>query len=73
MISLYDAYGRFSDRKRDAWEYCEKKCSSLAGVNLKVITYNDNVFTAGFEYRDTDDTPMFMYITPSYDIAIYME
>lgn len=60
--SLYDVYGRFSEAKRKAWEYCKKLCEEKNGSDLRIITANGFQFTAGFEYEE-DGKPMFMYIT----------
>ena len=52
MYSLYDAYGRFSKSKADAWEYCRKLCFEKRGGWLKVITANTFQFTAGFVFDE---------------------
>jgi hypothetical protein len=62
-------YKTCSLAKKRAWSYCKDLCNRLAGKNLKVITYNTNMFTAGFEFA-LDSQRMFMYITKSYDCAV---
>ena len=43
------------------------------GVNLKVITRNTDVFTAGFESVNEEGIPQFTYIAPTYHITIDIE
>lgn len=69
--SLDCVYGRYSQAKQQAWNYCENLMQRRGGWGLKVVTHNLNIFTAGFMYEDKDTgCEMFMYITPNYDIAI---
>lgn len=72
MYSLYDAYGRFSHAKRDAWRYCEDLCRKYDGHGLKVITVNTSQFTAGFEFEE-DGKGKFMYITKASDTVVDIE
>lgn len=67
-INLYQAYGRFSDAKAEAWEYCERLCKERSGWGLKVISYNRFFFTAGFLFED--DGAKLMYITHTDDRVI---
>lgn len=70
LYSLDHCYGRYSGRKASAWEYCRDQEMLFSGWNLKVITYNTNIFTAGFTYDDpVTGRRMFRYITPTYDIS----
>ena len=75
MYSLHDAYGRFSDAKARAWEYCRDKLTEKNGRGLKVISRNTNIFTAGFVFMDYEDNNKvkFYYITPSYDVVVDYE
>ena len=70
--SLYDAYGRFSKEKAEAWQYCEDLMKEYDGYGLKVISHNGYQFTAGFMF-EWDNVPMFMYISRSHDIAVEVE
>lgn len=72
MYSLYDAYGRPSQKKYDAWKRCEVFCKECGGESLKVISYNTYVFTAGFVFVK-DGKRMFMLITPSTNREIEVE
>lgn len=68
---LYSAYGTPSVKKKDAWDYCIRKKLEYNGSNLKVISRNTYMFTAGFEYVDKETGEcMFMFITPNYDISV---
>lgn len=68
---LYSAYDKPSSKKIDAWNYCIRKKSEYNGSNLKVISRNTYMFTAGFEYKDKETGEfMFMLITPSYDVSV---
>lgn len=60
-----DVYGRYSAAKYRAWRDCERRCAEKNGYCLSVITYNTNVFTAGFMYEG-ENGKMFYVITPSY-------
>lgn len=66
--SLNSVYGRYSVYKARAWRYCQERQAKLNGYGLKVITHNCMVFTAGFEYMDSDTgEARFYYIAPSFD------
>lgn len=67
--SLYDAYGRFSQAKANAWEYCENLMREKDGRGLKVVGHNCNVFSAGFIFEE-NGKEYFMYITPTRDEVI---
>ena len=67
--SLRDVYGSYSRAKEEAWEYCKELMYKFSGYGLKVISYSRYLFTAGFMFEE-DGKQMFMYISPSRDIAI---
>lgn len=67
--SLRDVYGSFSKAKESAWEYCERLMDMFDGHGLKVIASNGYMFTAGFMFEE-DGKQMFMYITPTRDVAV---
>ena len=69
LRTLRDAYGRFSYKKQKAWDECSLLCRENNGHDLKIITHNTYMFTAGFEFED-ENGPAFMYITPSGYIAV---
>lgn len=69
--SLDSVYGRYSSAKARAWDYCLNLCEEKHGRNLKVISHNVSIFTAGFVFTDTvDGDERFMFITPSYDCEV---
>ena len=71
LYSLNDCYKNCSNHKWAAWEYCKNLRDKYNGVDLKIITYNQMMFTAGFTYADEDTGVVkFMYITKSYDVSI---
>ena len=69
MLTLYDAYDRFSRAKEEAWEYCKTLKDQKAGRGLKVIGASTHFFSAGFLYEE-DGKPMFMYITHGSDTPV---
>lgn len=66
MYDIYDAYKNPSFAKTRAFRACADKCAEYGGENLKVVSKNCFIFTAGFEFCDDDGVVMFAYITPSY-------
>lgn len=64
--NLCDAYGRYSYNKIKAFKYCKSLMSEYGGSGLKLISFNTNMFTAGF-ICDIDGVKSFVYITKSYD------
>lgn len=67
--SLNDVYGTYSAEKGRAWKYCEELMREYDGHSLKVISANGWMFSAGFMF-EFEGKQMFMYITPSRDIAV---
>ena len=67
--SLRDVYGSYSRAKEEAWDYCKELMYKFAGYGLKVISHSRYLFTAGFMFEE-DGKQMFMYISPSRDIAV---
>lgn len=68
--SLNDVYGRFSDKKRDAWNRCialaDEYAETCAFVgDVRVLSHNGWIFTAGFVAVNADGTPFFVHITPT--------
>lgn len=70
--SLYDAYGRFSNAKAEAWRYCEELKNKYNGEGLKVIGANSSFFSAGFLFEE-DGKQKLMYITHGGNYKIDME
>ena len=71
---LHDVYGRYSHNKVKAFKHCEYLCRLYDGSDLKIISHNTFIFTAGFQFIDKDTGVIkFMYITPSYNTIIDMQ
>lgn len=65
---LSDVYGRYSDKKSRAYEYCRNLMLKYNGYNFHIISYNTFMFTCGFMFHDpATNEPMFAYITPTYN------
>ena len=71
--SLWQCYESFSNKKQEAWEYCEKLMQKYKGHDLKVISSNGWMFTAGFMFEDEDGCEFLMYITKSDDKVILID
>ena len=67
MTELYDCYNSFSRAKVNAMEYCRNLMYELKGHGLRIISYNQNVFTVGFTFTTEDGERAFAYITRDYD------
>lgn len=70
--TLYDAYGKPSQRKVEAYKYCMDVCRNHDGFNDYIISYNCHFFTFGFIYYDIHGMQHVVYITATneYDILI---
>lgn len=66
---LHQAYGRYSEAKVKAWEYCKNLMRKFHGYGLKIIAHNGYQFTAGFMFEENGNK-MFMYISKTHDIAV---
>ena len=64
---LWDVYGKFSNEKIKAFDYCVDLCKKYNGVDLKIISYNTFAFSCGFTYTNDDGRKMFVYITKTQD------
>lgn len=67
--SLRDVYGSYSRAKEEAWDYCKELMYKFNGYGLRVISSSRYMFTAGFMFEE-DGKQMFMYISPSRDVAV---
>ena len=65
---LSDCYGRWSQAKEQAYQYCVDLMESLNGWGLKITGYCTNFFSVGFMYEQEGKT-YFARITASYDRA----
>lgn len=64
--NLYYCYGKPSDNKFKAMEYCEDLMKEYNGHYLRIIGYNSMQFSVGFLFYK-DGKNYFAYITKSHD------
>lgn len=68
---LRDAYANPSVNKERAWFHCISLMAAYNGHDIRIISRNTYMFTAGFEFEDKETgVCKFMYITPNYEIEI---
>lgn len=70
--SIWDAYEKPSIRKEEAWNYCEDLCKKYNGRDLRVISKNIYIFTAGF-IGIVDGKEAFVLITANRDEYMILE
>lgn len=72
-LTLDDVYKSYSVAKLHVWEYCQRKCDSMNGRRLTVLSYNSFVFTAAFEYTHPDTGVLMLHVethSNSYDMEM---
>lgn len=72
-LTLDDVYKSYSVSKMHAWEYCQRKCDSMNGRRLTVLSHNSSVFTAAFEYTHPDTGVLMLHVETyanSYDMEM---
>lgn len=72
-LTLDNVYKSYSAAKHHAWEYCQRKCESMNGRRLTVLSYNSNFFTAAFEYTHPDTGVLMLHVETyanSYDMEM---
>lgn len=68
---LSDVYGKWSKAKENAFDYCQRLMAEYRGWNLKILSANTFMFTAGFEFENPETGAIaIMYITPSKNEAV---
>lgn len=73
MESIYKAYKTPSVRKQRFWEHLKEMCFMLGGHDLKVVSKNSQIFTAGFVFPDKETGVLkYMHITPTTQTVIDM-
>lgn len=70
--TLSDVYGHYSTTKDNAYDSCVDLMKKFEGNDLRIISYNTFMFSAGFTFEVLDSETnevrrAFCYITPSYD------
>lgn len=70
---LYHVYGRYSERKACAFEYCRERYHEMNGSQFTIVSHNSNIFTVGFYFPHPETGELcFAYITPSYNKWCYV-
>ena len=73
MTELYEAYGKFSGKKREAWDKCKALRYKHKGKDLKIISANRYQFSAGCTYTNDEGKKCLLYITKAGTETIPME
>ena len=68
--TLKDVYVKPSAEKQAAFERCRQKCEAENGDGLKVISFNCNQFTVGFEVTTASGATELRVITRCYNYVI---
>lgn len=53
--NLEDVYGRYSEAKKNAYEWCRERCELKHGYYFRIISHNMFQFTVGYLYDTVDD------------------
>lgn len=72
-VDLWDVYGNFSYRKKNAWDYCLARESELKGYGLVITSHNTFQFTCAFEFVHTDNKRYIAYFTRDYNYVVCLE
>ena len=68
---LSDVYGRCSEAKKRAFNYCNRLMQEYNGNDMKILSHNTFVFTAAFLFEDCETgAANIMLITPSRNEAV---
>lgn len=68
LYTLGDCYGSYSVYKDRAFQRCADLYHRLDGNRFRIIGYNCNTFSVGFEFPDPETGVLsFAYITKDYD------
>lgn len=71
--SIYGCYQNPSRAKIAAWGQCIRKCVEMNGYDITVISYNSQVFTAGWYYIHPDTGVLMLHVEThanSYDMEM---
>ena len=69
---LYQVYGKYSDAKQNALNYCKAMEKDLHGYKGHITTVNQNVFCYAFAFI-CDGVEKVVYITPTHDYIINLQ
>lgn len=71
--TLFTAYGKPSVAKQAVWGNLIRECAENGGMDLRVVSHNTMVFTAGYLFPDPETgVVMFKYIAPTWSAVIEM-
>lgn len=66
-LTLDDVYKSYSVAKLHAWEWCQRKCGSMNGRRLTVLSHNSNFITVAFEYTHPDTGVLMLHVETAYN------
>ena len=69
---LSDVYGRYSQAKQNAIEWCRKQCEMNNGTDFHICSHNSNVFSIAFRYF-IDNEPVMRIETASNTYIIWLD
>ena len=52
---LEDVYDRYSEAKKNAYEWCREQCELKHGYQFRIISHNGFQFTVGYLYDTVDE------------------
>ena len=67
--NLNDCYARPSKAKENAYFWCKYQMVKCNGYDLRICSYNAQIFTAAFRFKE-NDIEYLAYITPYYNYKI---
>lgn len=69
---LWECYGRYSDAKRNAYDYCKRLCFACGGSNLRIVAAGVQTFSVKFDFCHPDNGACCTaYITRDYNRYAY--
>lgn len=70
---LFETYNKPSVTKKAVWADLVNECKACGGEDLRVISHNCMMFTAGYLFPDPETgVVMFKYITRNWSVVIEM-
>ena len=69
---LSDIYGRYSQAKHNAMEWCKRQCEINDGVDFHICSHNSNFFSVSFRYFINNE-PVMRIETASNTYIIWLD
>lgn len=69
---LSECYGRWSEYKQWAYDYCVKLAIDCVCSSYGIVTYNAQMFTFGFVFK-CDDMTWYAHITKDHDYVMCLD